>query len=165
MNNLNAILIILWPPTVICTCSKNNLLFYGMVPDSIPELPNSLGPRVFLLLLLQKLDLSHIPPKDSLHIDWPTKWVSRKIWSFMWWFSTTLSEIESYNSWHCIDMIRNTAFPIGEIFCCLGARPLQIQPRHHPPNSSEEGECWTSCLFNFLFSVGAFDNWTWDPRL
>jgi len=25
---------------------KNNLLFYGMVPDSLPELPNSLAPRV-----------------------------------------------------------------------------------------------------------------------
>ena len=59
-------MIIFLPLTVICTRSKNNLLFYGMVPDSIPELPNSLGPRVFLLLLLQKLDLSHIPPKDSL---------------------------------------------------------------------------------------------------
>ena len=72
---------------------------------------------------------------------------------------------------HCIDQIRNTAFPIGEIFCCLGARPLQIQPRHHPPNSSEEGgwinwDVWQVFFFNWhLFSVGAFDNRTWDPRL
>ena len=53
---------------------------------------------------------------------------------------------------HCIDQIRNTAFPIGEIFCCLGARPLQIQPRHHPPNSSEEGK-WINwdCFFLTCF--------------
>ena len=68
---------------------------------------------------------------------------------------------------HCIDQIRNTAFPIGEIFCCLGARPLQIQPRHHPPNSSEEGEwikwdVWQVVFFNLhLF----FSRRVWQPDL
>ena len=58
---------------------------------------------------------------------------------------------------HCIDQIRNTAFQIGEIFCCLGARPLQIQPRHHPPNSSEEGEWinWDCFFFTCFFFQSA----------
>ena len=47
----------LWSMTMICTCSKNNLLFYGMVPDSLPELPNSLGPRVLLSIHLSKQHL------------------------------------------------------------------------------------------------------------
>ena len=65
---------------------------------------------------------------------------------------------------HCIDQIRNKAFPIGEIFCCLGARPLQIQPRHHPPNSSEEGE-WINwdCFFFWLASF--FSRRVWQPDL
>ena len=48
---------------MICTCSKNNLLFYGMVPDSLPELPNSLGPRVLLLAL-------HLWQQNLLHVTW-----------------------------------------------------------------------------------------------
>ena len=80
-----------------------------------------------------------LPRTAYILID-PPKWVSWKIWTIIWWCSTTLSEIENYNSWHCIDMIQNIAFPIGEIFFCIGARPLQIQSRHYPPNSSEEGE-------------------------
>ena len=58
---------------MICTCSKNNLLFYGMVPDSIPELPNSLGPRVLLALFLsqqhQFYDNDHFHPNIKSHKD------------------------------------------------------------------------------------------------
>ena len=64
---------------------------------------------------------------------------------------------------HCNDQIRNTAFPIGEIFCCLGARPLQIQPRHHPPNSSEEGE-WINWDCFFLLA-SFFSRRVWQPDL
>ena len=46
---------------MICTCSKNNLLFYGMVPDSLPELPNSLAPRVLLPIHLSKQHLLYHP--------------------------------------------------------------------------------------------------------
>ena len=62
-----------------------------------------------------------------------------------------------------IDQIRNTAFQIGEIFCCLGARPLQIQPRHHPPNSSEEGE-WINWDCFFLLA-SFFSRRVWQPDL
>ena len=51
---------------MICTCSKNNLLFYGMVPDSLPELPNSLGPRVLLLIHLWQQHLIHVNDLSTL---------------------------------------------------------------------------------------------------